>query len=127
LTPASTHRAAIDLAARLSTEQRHALNALADVPSSASAGADLEQVRGRMAELNGAPVSRQRVRRVLYELGASSLRYSGAAARVQRVSTVRLINSSGGQGGASARRHRLTPFAVEVLAALIPGPGGTPT
>jgi hypothetical protein len=64
------------------------------------------------------PSHASELRRVLYELGASSIRYGGAAARVQRVSTARLINSSGGQGGASARRHRLTPFAVEVLAAL---------
>jgi len=120
LTPDSTQRAAAELAGVLSTDQRNTIQALADAGAGVGGlGADLEVIRAHAAELAGEPIGRQRLRRVLYELGATSTRYRGAARRVRLASPGRpLVESRGGHGGASARRHRLTAFAGEVLAAV---------
>jgi hypothetical protein len=78
-------------------------------------GASLELLRGAVANREGCAVSVARIRRALYGLGASSTRYAGADARVDRVSAIRLVDAQGGRGGASRRRFRLTPYAVDVL------------
>lgn len=119
MTPAAPSATAAATAAKLTTDQRIALRALADANGGVGErDSDLEEVRAIAAELAGAPFGRQRLRRALFELGASSVRYGGVAARVQPVSPGRpLVESRGGHGGASARRHRLTPFAGDVIAA----------
>jgi hypothetical protein len=79
-------------------------------------GASLDLLRGAVENREGSPVSVARIRRALYGLGASSTRLADAAdVRVERVSDVRLVDATGGRGGASRRRFRLTPYALEVL------------
>lgn len=112
--------AARSTAERLTDDQALIARALLDLEAVVSGGGrrgvGLEALRVAVAGREGCPVGVARIRRALYSLGASSTRLRDASdLRVERVSTVRLVDAQGGHGGASERRFRLTPYAVEVL------------